>query len=73
MAREVAKDLNLSALLEARVGTPEKRGVSGGQRKRVSIAWRSESQAMPFLHFYHVILCHVMLDVMLYIMLLYGM
>jgi len=36
--QQAAKDLNLSAILKARVGTPEQRGISGGQRKRVSIA-----------------------------------
>eukprot|EP00439_Symbiodinium_sp_Y106_P024247 s5997_g2.t4 len=45
----VAKDLNLSSLLNARVGTPERRGVSGGQRKRVSIGM--ELVAQPLLLF----------------------
>ncbi|CAE7637750.1 ABCG25, partial [Symbiodinium pilosum] len=45
----VAKDLNLSSLLDARVGTPERRGVSGGQRKRVSIGM--ELVAQPLLLF----------------------
>ncbi|CAJ1363814.1 unnamed protein product, partial [Effrenium voratum] len=45
----VSKDLNLSALLQARVGTPERRGVSGGQRKRVSIGM--ELVAQPLLLF----------------------
>ncbi|CAL1128766.1 unnamed protein product [Cladocopium goreaui] len=45
----VARDLNLYNLLEARVGTPEKRGVSGGQRKRVSIGM--ELVAQPLLLF----------------------
>lgn len=34
----VVKDLNLSKIVEERVGTTEHRGISGGQRKRVSIA-----------------------------------
>jgi len=45
----VARDLNLYNLLQARVGTPEKRGVSGGQRKRVSIGM--ELVAQPLLLF----------------------
>eukprot|EP00931_Biecheleriopsis_adriatica_P041446 TRINITY_DN23686_c0_g1_i1.p1 TRINITY_DN23686_c0_g1~~TRINITY_DN23686_c0_g1_i1.p1 ORF type:complete len:1139 (+),score=184.49 TRINITY_DN23686_c0_g1_i1:38-3418(+) len=45
----VAKDLNLSSLLQDRVGTPERRGVSGGQRKRVSIGM--ELVAQPLLLF----------------------
>jgi len=36
--QQVEKDLNLTAIRQARVGTPEQRGISGGQRKRVSIA-----------------------------------
>eukprot|EP00405_Crypthecodinium_cohnii_P035959 CAMPEP_0206546060 /NCGR_PEP_ID=MMETSP0325_2-20121206/12486_1 /ASSEMBLY_ACC=CAM_ASM_000347 /TAXON_ID=2866 /ORGANISM="Crypthecodinium cohnii, Strain Seligo" /LENGTH=1144 /DNA_ID=CAMNT_0054045123 /DNA_START=389 /DNA_END=3823 /DNA_ORIENTATION=- len=35
---EVIEELNLSHIRHARVGTPEARGISGGQRKRVSIA-----------------------------------
>ncbi|CAK0827454.1 unnamed protein product, partial [Prorocentrum cordatum] len=35
---QVMEDLSLSKISGARVGTPECRGVSGGQRKRVSIA-----------------------------------
>jgi len=42
--KEVATDLNLNAILSSRVGTPELRGVSGGQRKRVSIAMELVSQ-----------------------------
>ena len=33
----MAGQLGLAELLESRVGTPESRGISGGQRKRVSI------------------------------------
>lgn len=42
--QEVVADLNLKAIQHERVGTPEKRGVSGGQRKRVSIAMELVSQ-----------------------------
>merc|ERR1719450_1899014 len=38
--------MNLSALLNSRVGTPERRGVSGGQRKRVSIAMEMVTRPM---------------------------
>merc|ERR1711904_333299 len=34
--QEAVADLNLNGVKHARVGTTEKRGVSGGQRKRVS-------------------------------------
>jgi len=44
-----ARDLNLTGVLQSRVGTQEKRGVSGGQRKRVSIAM--ELVAQPLLLF----------------------
>eukprot|EP00929_Paragymnodinium_shiwhaense_P036784 TRINITY_DN19684_c0_g1_i1.p1 TRINITY_DN19684_c0_g1~~TRINITY_DN19684_c0_g1_i1.p1 ORF type:complete len:1165 (+),score=190.46 TRINITY_DN19684_c0_g1_i1:56-3550(+) len=47
--KQVAKDLKLDAILDSRVGTPEARGVSGGQRKRVSIAM--ELVAQPLLLF----------------------
>eukprot|EP00928_Gymnodinium_smaydae_P009120 TRINITY_DN13373_c0_g1_i2.p1 TRINITY_DN13373_c0_g1~~TRINITY_DN13373_c0_g1_i2.p1 ORF type:complete len:1098 (+),score=153.07 TRINITY_DN13373_c0_g1_i2:96-3296(+) len=46
---QVASDLNLVNVLHNRVGTPERRGVSGGQRKRVSIAM--ELVAKPLLLF----------------------
>lgn len=46
---QVTRDLNLSAIVKARVGTPEIRGISGGQRKRVSIAM--ELVAQPLLLF----------------------
>jgi len=45
----VAKDLNLEGIMKARVGTPEFRGVSGGQRKRISIGM--ELVARPLLLF----------------------
>jgi len=40
----VAEDLHLTHILNSRVGTPEKRGVSGGERKRVSIAMELVTQ-----------------------------
>jgi len=42
----VLEDLHLSAIHDARVGTPEHRGISGGQRKRVSIAMELVSQPL---------------------------
>lgn len=38
ITQKVADDLQIGHVLQNRVGTPEKRGISGGQRKRVSIA-----------------------------------
>jgi len=46
---KVAADLNLGGIICSRIGTPERRGVSGGQRKRVSIAM--ELVAEPLLLF----------------------
>jgi len=45
----VAEDLKIHGILQERVGTAERRGVSGGQRKRVSIAM--ELVAQPLLLF----------------------
>lgn len=42
----VAKDLNLEGIMKARVGTPELRGVSGGQRKRISIGMELVSRPL---------------------------
>lgn len=44
--RRVAKDLGLLEKMQSRVGTAEQRGLSGGQRKRVSIAMEMVSQPL---------------------------
>lgn len=44
--RQVVTDLNLASIISSRVGTPERRGVSGGQRKRVSIAMELVSKPL---------------------------
>lgn len=47
--QQTIADLNLAAIAQSRVGTAEKRGISGGQRKRVSIGM--ELVAQPLLLF----------------------
>eukprot|EP00811_Abedinium_folium_P005373 NODE_1494_length_2458_cov_9.576577.p1 GENE.NODE_1494_length_2458_cov_9.576577~~NODE_1494_length_2458_cov_9.576577.p1 ORF type:complete len:711 (-),score=200.36 NODE_1494_length_2458_cov_9.576577:326-2179(-) len=42
--RTVVEDLHLASILDHRVGTVERRGISGGQRKRVSIAMELVTQ-----------------------------
>lgn len=42
----VCRDLNLVQIRDSRVGTVEKRGISGGQRKRVSIAMELVTQPL---------------------------
>jgi ABC-type multidrug transport system ATPase subunit len=44
--KETVNNLNLERIKDSRVGTAEKRGVSGGQRKRVSIAMELVSQPL---------------------------
>eukprot|EP00927_Polykrikos_kofoidii_P040238 TRINITY_DN34434_c0_g1_i1.p1 TRINITY_DN34434_c0_g1~~TRINITY_DN34434_c0_g1_i1.p1 ORF type:complete len:1118 (+),score=82.61 TRINITY_DN34434_c0_g1_i1:403-3354(+) len=44
--QQVLVDLNLTDIQGSRVGSPERRGVSGGQRKRVSVAMELVSQPL---------------------------